>query len=456
MVETVRRRPAAAPEPPGRPPRKPRHVLRSSLLAVVALLSVAVAAGSGVAIAEILHAERSVPVLQTSRDNPKCSTESSCLAHLQPPVKGAENFLILGSDSRADLSQGQQSQFGNSSQVSGQRSDTIIFVHQDFTRHRTIVVSIPRDLRVEIPGHGMGKINSAFNYGPDATVQTVSHLFKMPINHYIEINFSGFIRVVNAMGGVPICIDKPLVDTLAGLHLGHAGCYTLKGSTALAFVRARHIQGDSIPDFSRISRQQQFLRAALQKMQSPSELTHVNSLIEALSGDFVRDKGLTLYTIKDLSAQLATVGQNGVDFRVVPAVPAPQPINGVDYVLLQQPEASKFFAALKNGRSLGHLGLGFQYTPFSPAQITVQVLDAGSGGKARQVVSFLQRAGFAVLGLKTATPGETKTEILYGPAGVRLQNVVASYLPKFPLAYTRSGTPGADVYVIVGSDFNGM
>src|SRR5262249_35259681 len=159
-------------------------------------------------------------------------------------------------------------------------------------------------------------------------VQTVSHLFKMPINHYIEINFSGFIKVVNAMGGVPICVDKPLIDTLAGLHLGHAGCYTLKGSSALAFVRARHIQGDSIPDFSRISRQQQFLRAALQKMQSPSELAHMNELINALSGDFVRDRGLTLYTIKDLSAQLATVGQNGVDFRVVPGVPAPQPIDG--------------------------------------------------------------------------------------------------------------------------------
>ncbi len=430
--------------------------MRSSLLAVVALLSAAVAAGSGVAIAEILHAERTVGSLDTPANNPKCSSEASCLAHVTPPLKGQTNFLILGSDSRVGLSQGQQSQYGNSSQVTGQRSDTIIFVHQDFTRHRTIVVSIPRDLRVEIPGHGMGKINSAFNYGPDVTVQTVAHLFAMPVNHYIEVNFEGFINVVNAMGGVPICIDKPLVDTLAGLSLRHAGCYTLRGKEALAFVRARHIQGDSIPDFSRISRQQQFLRAALQKMQSPSQLGHVNQLIDALSKDFVRDKGLTLYTIKDLSAQLATVGQGGVDFRVVPAVPSSQPINGVDYVVLQQPQAGKFFAALKAGRSLGHLGLGFQYTPFSPAQITVQVLDANSGGKARQVVAYLQHAGFAVLGLKQAPADLTKTEILYGPSAVRLQPVVASYLPRFPLAFTKAGTPGADVFVIVGPDFKGI
>ena len=102
------------------------------------------------------------------------------------------------------------------------------------------------------------------------TVQVVEKLFKMPVNHYIEINFQGFINVVNAMGGVSVCIDKPMIDTLSGLNLPHAGCYTLKGAQALAFVRARHVQGDSIPDFSRISRQQQFLRAALQKMQSPA------------------------------------------------------------------------------------------------------------------------------------------------------------------------------------------
>jgi LCP family protein required for cell wall assembly len=455
MVETVRRRPHGANEPPGRPPRR-RHGIRTALLALVALLSLAAAAGSGVAIAAILHAERTIHSINTPANDPNCSSENACLAHVLPCAKDVCNFLILGSDSRVGLSKGEQSQYGNAQGVTGQRSDTIILVHQDFARGRTTVVSIPRDLRVAIPGHGHGKINSAFNFGPDATVQAVEKLFKMPINHYIEINFQGFIDVVNAMGGVPVCIDKPLVDTLAGLYLRHAGCYTLRGATALAFVRARHIQGDSIPDFSRISRQQQFLRAALQKMQSPSQLTHVGKLIDALSEDFVRDRGLSLYTIKDLSAQLATIGQGNVDFRVVPAVPATAPIDGVDYVMLDQPAASKFFAALRAGRSLGRLGQGFQYTPFSPAQITVQVFDSGSGGKAQTVVDYLKRAGFGVLGVKPAPAGLTKTEILYGPGGTRLQSVVASYLSRFPVAYAKAGTPGADVYVIVGGDFKGI
>jgi LCP family protein required for cell wall assembly len=420
----------------------------------MALLSVVVAAGSGVAIGGIYHAEDTVQSYRT-HDDPGCSTDNTCLTHVLPCPKTYCNFLILGSDSRLGLSKGEQSQYGNPTSITGQRSDTMIFVHQDFARDRTTVVSIPRDLRVEIPGHGMGKINSAFGYGADMTVQVVERLFKMPINHYIEINFQGFINVVNAMGGVGVCIDHPLVDTLSGLNLPHAGCYTLRGPQALAFVRARHVQGDSIPDFSRISRQQQFLRAALQKMQSPGQLTNVPRLIDALAKDFVRDSGLNLYDIRELSAQLADVGQGNVEFRVVPAVPT-APIDGVDYVELQQPAASKFFASLKAGRSLGKLGQGFQYTPFSPAQITVQVFDLNSGGKAALVAAYLKRAGFGVIGVAPAQAGMTTTEILYGLAGTKLHTVVASYLPQFRVAFTQGGTSGAAVYVVVGPGAKGI
>ena len=413
MVETPNGR-HDVPEAPASRTRGPRHRVRKALLVLIALLSIVLAAGSAAAIAGIHHAEAGITKILTPAD-PGCAADKSCLKHVLPCPKAYCNFLILGSDSRAGLSKGEQSRFGNSTDVTGQRSDTMIFVHQDFARHRTTVVSIPRDLRVEIPGHGLGKINSAFGYGPDVTVQTVERLFKMPVNHYIEINFQGFMNVVNAMGGVGVCVDQPMIDTLSGLHLTHAGCYTLKGQQALAFVRARHVQGDAIPDFSRISRQQQFLRAALQKMQSPGQLANVPKLIDALSKDFVRDSGLTLYDVKDLSGQLATVGQGNVDFRVVPAIPAPQPIGGVDYVLLQQPAASKFFAALRKGQSLGKLGQGFQFTRFSPAQITVQVLAANSGGKAAAVVAYLQKAGFGVLGLQAAPSTLTRPTCLASP-----------------------------------------
>ena len=112
--------------------------------------------------------------------------------------------------------------------------------------------------------------------------------------------------------------------------------------------------------------------------------------------------------------------------------------------------ASKFFSALRKGQSLGKLGQGFQYTPFSPAQISVQVFDANSGGKAAKVLALLQKAGFEVLSMKPAPAGLSRTEILYGPSATKLQSAVASYLPRFVVAYAKAGTPGADVYVIVG------
>ncbi len=445
---------AETPQPPGIP-RTGHRRWRIAFLAVAGVISLALIGGSAVAISGIHYAEDKIQALKTGG---ACSGENGCLEHVLPCSKDVCNFLILGSDSRSNLSKGEQSQYGNTSNVVGQRSDTIILVHQDFARNRTIVVSVPRDLRVDIPGHGEGKINSAFDYGPDVTVQTVSKLFGMSINHYIEIDFQGFINVVNAMGGVPICIDKPLIDTLAGLNLPHAGCYDLRGSQALAFVRARHIQGDAIPDFSRISRQQQFLRAALQKMQSPSQLAHIRSLIDALSGDFVRDSGLSLYTIKDLSAQLATVGQGNVDFRVVPSVPASAPINGVDYVLLQQPEAKKFFTALRKGQSLGKLGQGFAFTPPSPAQVTIKLYDAGSNGRIEDVRSYLAQAGFNVESPAAAPAGMTKSEIVFGAGSgqSRDESVVESYLPKFAVHYQATATTGNVIIVVVGPDFPGL
>jgi len=105
--------------------------------------------------------------------------------------------------------------------------------------NRTVILNIPRDLRVQIPGHGLDKINSAFQYGADTLVQAVEQLTGLTINHYVEVNFAGFINVVNAIGGVPICVDHAMVDTLSGLNLPRGGCYNLQGAQALSFVRAR-------------------------------------------------------------------------------------------------------------------------------------------------------------------------------------------------------------------------
>jgi LCP family protein required for cell wall assembly len=419
---------------------------------VAGVLALVIASGGVLGISAINHVEASVPSLNVGADCRR--TDPDCLASVDTRcVDHACNYLILGSDSR----KGVPRQIGTTQGSPGQRSDTIIVVTVDRRINRTVVLSIPRDLRVEIPGYGLNKINTAFSHphGADLMVQTVENLTGLSINHYVDINFLGFEGLVNALGGVPICINRPLFDQLAGLNLPKAGCYNLKGSQALAFVRARHVEGDNIPDFSRISRQQQFIRALIQKSLSIGAILKLPSLFNAIQDNLKRDKGLNLYEIQDLSRKLADLGQQGVQFRIVPAVPL-APIDGVDYLQLEQPQASQLFERIRDGKRLGQVGVSALLTSISPANVTVQVMDANSGGKAEKVVSFLQQAGFVVLPLESAPPELTTSEILYKTDSVDFKEVVASYLTLFPVRRDRLHTTGATVVVVVGSDFPGL
>jgi LCP family protein required for cell wall assembly len=433
-------------------PRVPRHRRgRSLFLAVAGVLSILVTVASGLAIAGVRYLDHSLVKLPSGSK----ATGPHALTHVDSIcIKNACNFLVLGSDTRAGLSKQQQSQFGTNQTVQGQRSDTIMVVHVDPENDRTVILQIPRDLRVEIPGHGIDKINSAFNYGEDVTVQTVEQLTGFRINHYVEINFTGFERLVDALGGIPICIDKPMSDQLAGLHLSHAGCYNLKGPQALAFVRARHVAGDTIPDFSRISRQQQFMRAVINKVLSLGAFTKIFALAHAIKDNVKVDDKLNIDDLQELTNKMAQVGQRGVVFRVVPAVPVT--IGGIDFVEAIQPGADRLFKRVLAGKRLGSLGLEEPLTPISPAEVTVQVWDANSGGKAASVVAYLQKAGFIVLPMQTAPGTYTKTQLLWAKGADQLRTVVASYLPTVAVLSDQGIQGQADVTIVVGPDFKGI
>jgi LCP family protein required for cell wall assembly len=428
---------------------------RKVFLVTAGILSFLLAGGSAFSIATIKYAEHRLTRVETG---PDCTGDCIHITHTPGECsKSPCNFLILGSDSRSGLTSGQQSQFGNTTTVPGQRADTIILVNVDPIRNRTVVLSIPRDLRVEIPGYGFDKINSAFEHkhGADLMVQTVEKLTGMRINHFVEVNFTGFERLVSALGGVHICIDKPMEDKLAGLHLPQAGCYDLKGAQALAFVRARHVEGDTIPDFSRISRQQQFMRVVIQKLLSFGVVLHFRSLIDAVQNNLVVDDKLNLYSLQDLTRKLSALGQRGVFFRVVPSVPTQ--IAGVDYLELL-PEARALFSRIKDGKQLGSLGREAAQTNVSPASISVRVYDAGSGGQAQKVVTFLEDAGFVVLPMEPAPAGLTKSEIVYRKGFTDEERVVASYLSSLNSLYNyrEAKDSGANVAVVIGSDFKGI
>jgi LCP family protein required for cell wall assembly len=427
-----------------------RYRARVVLLAAAGVLSLVVAAGSGFAIGTIHRVEGVIKKLPV---DPRCKGQE-CLSIDPVCIREACTFLILGSDSRQGLSEKEQKSFGNSSQVTGQRSDTIILVQVDVQKKRTVVLSIPRDLRVPISGHGMNKINTAFNYGPNLMVKTVEQLTGLHINHYVEVNFIGFERLVDALGGIPVCIDRPLKDKLSGLNLPRAGCYNLRGTRALAFVRARHIEGDAIPDFSRISRQQQFMRALIEKALGIGSVFHLPDLIKAVQDNLIVDENMNIYSLQDLTRKLGQLGQRRVVFRIVPAVPIQ--VNGVDYLRLIENQATALFKRMRDGRPLGNLGKEALLTPLSPANVSVQVLDANSGGRAQQVVGYLQRAGFVALPLKEAPPELTRSQILWGHRQAKLKEVVAAYLTSLDVVHNDNLGRGSVVVVVVGSDFPGI
>jgi LCP family protein required for cell wall assembly len=429
--------------------------MRKLFLILAGVLSLLLAGGSATAIYGIKYVDRNLTHIRTGR-NAGPTGLGDVHPHL-PCEKTSCNFLVLGSDSRTGLSKAEQQAAGtDATAVTGQRADTIIVVNVNSKLNRTVVMHIPRDLLVDIPQHGQAKINSAFGYGANTMVRTVQQLTGLTINHYVQVNFAGFERLVDALGGVRICVDGPKIDHLAGLKLTHAGCYDMDGKTALAFVRARHVQGDNIPDFSRIARQQQFMRAVIDKLLSAGSLINdFPALVKAVQKNIVVDDGLNFYDLQDLTRRLSGLGEGGVLFRVVPAVP--ETINGQDYVVAT-PLADRLFRALRKGESVETLGREQTGTALSPAAVTVRVYDAGGGESVQKVAEFLGQAGFTVLEVQLASSDLTKSAIYFRGTTDQERHVVAAYLPDWPVKRDSNviDTSGAEVVVVVGADSPGI
>lgn len=229
--------------------RSPGGIHRAPL-AITALLTlvVGVGGGAGVYIAadrqegSLARNEEVAAVLDIENDAP------------------AENYLIVGSDRRPDDAE---------QEAPGSRSDSIMILRRD-PEFGAALLSIPRDLWVPIAGRGSSwKINGAFNGGADQLIQTIQQALGIPIHHYIEVDFDGFARLVDTVGGIEICVEHAAQDKGSGLNI-QPGCQTLNGGMALAFVRSRKyeewIDGDWVADnkhdFGRMERQQVFLRTA--------------------------------------------------------------------------------------------------------------------------------------------------------------------------------------------------
>lgn len=184
------------------------------------------------------------------------------------PSSEGRNVLLVGSDSREGLSREERNELGTGHDTGGARTDSILVLHTG--SGESTLLSIPRDSYVEIPGHGMNKINASFTLGgPKLLTQTIEHNTGLELDGYMEIGFGGFAQVVDAVDGVNICVKQDMQDEKAHLDI-KKGCQDLDGKTALGYVRARY--SDPEGDLGRAKRQRQFLGALSGKMMTPANV----------------------------------------------------------------------------------------------------------------------------------------------------------------------------------------
>ena len=379
-------------------------------------------------------------------------------------------YLLLGSDTREGLTPEEQQQFGTDQAIGGEnRSDTIILVRTEPDTRRAVFLSFPRDLWVDIPGHGADKINAAFEGGlegggPQLVAATVTQLTGIPIDHVLYVGFAGFQSVVDAIGGVRLCLPEAMTDPLTALDLP-AGCQTLDGAQALAYVRTRHQPCDRIPDFARIARQQQFLRAVIAKALTPAEVASLPTLIPDILGNLVVDAGLNPAELAYLAGRLQGIGSGNADFRVVPTYPAWEGTKSV--VKAVEPDATRLYRRLLAGEDLGGLGKLLLQTAPSPAVIRVQVFPSSFEEKDGPTVAsdVLVESGFDVVatgpvwvgGLGPGVPVNGAT-ILFDPTsadGELMARVVRRYLRVGVVVAAPAGSlpAGVDVAVVAGPVF---
>lgn len=401
-----------------------------------------------------------IPVLAPPQDVP-------------PPLEGTVNVLAVGTDSREGLSEAELQAIGTE-EVHGERADTIILIHLSPERPEAVMVSFPRDLKVQIPGRGTNKLNSALSYGgPDLLVRTIEDYSGIHVDHYVQVNIDGFLELVEVVGGVQVCLEKPLVDPYAGANLP-PGCRPLRGPDAAAFVRARHTPPGG--DLGRIERQQRFLRAAMEKVISAGTFVNpvrMKRLIDVAANAVVTDDRFGASEMARLAWALRSLEPEEVDMRTLPGKERRQ--DGVYYFVADPSGTELLFRSIRDGESLPDRDrTNAAPTQENPAtagtdppppgtealrrsDVVVRVVNAARvSGLAARAKSELETAGFTVKSVGNSKRyGLRVTVIRYAPGAKAKADLVAAVFPGARLeSASRDGdTAGADVVVLLGSDW---
>ncbi len=365
--------------------------------------------------------------------------------HLAAPAPPGQpfNVLLVGSDSRAFVDNSTQANaFGTEANAGGQRSDVTMVARFDPTARTVTVLSIPRDLWVDIPGNvsgisGMNRINAAFNSGPDLLIQTIERDLGIPINHYMSVDFPGFSGMVNALGGITMDFPTEVKDQYTGLDVTATGCQVVNGTTALELVRSRHLyymnsdgswEYDGLSDFSRIQRQDAFFRAVLDKLnQSSLNPFTINSFIGAAVGNLTIDDTMTQSDLFHIAEDFRGLPSSHLVTETLPTI-AYTTDGGAAVLKEAQPYAEAMISAFNEigAAPATPAKTATEATPTTVPteahdQISVNVLNASSvAGIAHATATALSAQGFNVSDIGNAPSpiaAGAPSQILYGPSG---------------------------------------
>ena len=375
------------------------------------------------------------------------------------------NYLVIGVDNLGNGVEGNELECEAFGCRKGEKnSDTMMIMHVEPNAERTLIVAFPRDLWVNIPGHGSSKLNGAFQYGPQAVIDTLTTNFGVEIQHYIALNFRSFVGLVNELGSVPVYVPYAARDSFTGLGLPHGQCWSLDCEQSLQWVRSRSLQyldertntwvyADTVsPDLSRIERQQDFMRrlagiAVTKSLSNPFTANAVASeVIDNVEVDDAFDKG-AIFDLIDAFRGINVDDQSALQFETMPSKGGPN--QGAQQVL---------YADMATAAPLIQRLQTFDIRPRpTPAPASIRLRIVNSSGRADIGLAAKERfeeLGFVVTEAVESATRSSGSRVRYSQGQIAKAKLMMRFIEPLPdLTLDPATITNADVEIVLGSNF---
>ena len=371
-----------------------------------------------------------------------------------------QNFLLVGSDSREVLDDDSEGAgaFFDGTEPNGQRSDTVLVARVAPDDEQVTLLSIPRDLWLPIAGTGSeDRINTAYSNGRQVLIDTIQESLQIPINHYIEVDFAGFQRLVESIGGVPMWFDTAMRDQHTGLVVNGEGCVTLDGEQALALARSRYLEyvedggwnTDPTGDLGRIARQQALILEAVRRAVSLdlTSASRFNEMLDIGIDSVGIDEGLSFDDLAGLALRFRNIDEDTIVNRTLP-VEDYTTDGGASVLRIVEPGADEVLAEFRGGDASSS-------SDVTPGLVQVKVVNAsGAEGQAEAVGEALDTIGFQFTGTENLTGLPLAvTQVHFAPGEIAAADLVARHLTNEPDLVENAAVAPGTVAVVTGLDF---